>query len=266
MKKSQIFLIGGLVCILAGIFILVFLGTEPDSKTPLSEGTTSIEGSLGYPSEGIPDDLKVCALEKETEEEHCTLEKKEDEKYVYGVGYELSLPSGEYFVKASRPDAEAFKGVYTEYVECGMEEGCRSHKPILVQVSDGESQEGVDVLDWQQFPEKLEVSSAKEEIELETPEPFQVVKSPISVSGQARGSWFFEADFPLRVENKEGELVTSTFVTTTEEWMTEEFVSFKKDIDYEHPSAGYSYLILEKANPSGLPENSDELRIPVYLR
>ena len=45
--------------------------------------------------------------------------------------------------------------------------------------------------------------------------------------------------------------------------MTKDFVPFKAELEFSLPSTETGVLILEKDNPSGLPENDDELRIPI---
>lgn len=45
--------------------------------------------------------------------------------------------------------------------------------------------------------------------------------------------------------------------------MTEEFVPFEAKIEFEILATSKGVLILEKDNPSGLPENDDQLRVPV---
>ena len=46
-------------------------------------------------------------------------------------------------------------------------------------------------------------------------------------------------------------------------WMTEDFVPFKAEIEFKAPSGKKGALILEKDNPSGLSEYDDALRVPV---
>ncbi len=50
------------------------------------------------------------------------------------------------------------------------------------------------------------------------------------------------------------------------EWMTEDFVPFSASLRFAVPSTPKGKLVLEKDNPSGLPENADELIIPVYFK
>ncbi len=45
--------------------------------------------------------------------------------------------------------------------------------------------------------------------------------------------------------------------------MTAEFVPFRAVLTFAAPATERGTLVLEKDNPSGLPENADELRIPI---
>ena len=45
--------------------------------------------------------------------------------------------------------------------------------------------------------------------------------------------------------------------------MTENFVPFEGTLTFTAPTSGKGTLVLEKDNPSGLPEHADELRMPV---
>lgn len=102
-----------------------------------------------------------------------------------------------------------------------------------------------------------------EMVQVRTPQPGQVVESPLRVEGEARGMWFFEASFPVTLLFEDGSVVAEHYALTADEWMTEEFVSFSSDITFSHPGEGSGWLVLERANPSGLPAQDDELRVPV---
>lgn len=105
-------------------------------------------------------------------------------------------------------------------------------------------------------------------IQVAEPQSGQVVSSPLEVSGKARGYWFFEASFPMEIINADGMIVGQSFATAEGEWMTEEFVDFTGEIEYEPGldiSGTSGFLILRKDNPSGLPENDDYLAIPIIF-
>ncbi|MCR4279918.1 MAG: Gmad2 immunoglobulin-like domain-containing protein [Candidatus Komeilibacteria bacterium] len=103
-------------------------------------------------------------------------------------------------------------------------------------------------------------------VRLHNPRPLTRVQSPLTISGEARGNWFFEASFPIELQDANGATIKEDFIMTSEEWMTENFVSFEKQITFTAPQTDTGFLILHKDNPSGLPENEDELRILVRFR
>jgi len=102
-------------------------------------------------------------------------------------------------------------------------------------------------------------------IVLDTPRPGQVISSPIVIQGKARGNWYFEASFPARLIDANGQVLGTMPIQATGEWMTTEFVPFTTTMDFTTPSTKTGTLILQKDNPSGLPEHDDELRIPVVF-
>lgn len=102
-------------------------------------------------------------------------------------------------------------------------------------------------------------------VRIAEPRPNTSVSGSVQIRGEARGPWFFEASFPVKLLNDQNEVIASSIATAEGEWMTEEFVPFTSELSVPESATGKGTLVLEKDNPSGLPENADELRIPVYL-
>ena len=100
-------------------------------------------------------------------------------------------------------------------------------------------------------------------IQLDNPEPDQTIKSPVTLVGQARGYWYFEASFPARMYDANGKELGVVVVQAQDEWMTEDFVPFNTVFNFQKPTTTTGTLVLEKDNPSGLPENDAQLRVPV---
>lgn len=96
-----------------------------------------------------------------------------------------------------------------------------------------------------------------------SPRPNDILTSPFAVEGEARGVWFFEASFPIRLYDGEGNEITVTVAQAQDDWMTEEFVPFRATLQFIPPATKTGMLIFEKDNPSGLSEHSDELRMPI---
>ncbi len=97
----------------------------------------------------------------------------------------------------------------------------------------------------------------------EAPQPGDIISSPVSISGTARGIWFFEGSFPAELRDDEGNTLGNGIMHSVGNWMTEEFVPFVGALDFKMPKGKHGKLILKRDNPSGLPENEDALIIPV---
>ncbi len=112
------------------------------------------------------------------------------------------------------------------------------------------------------------------------PSKNSVISSPLKVTGTAPGTWYFEASFPIVLVNWDGLIIAQGYATAQTDWMTPEQVPFDGTIEFtdilpltkeiEDPNSLQSFmkkgtLILQKDNPSGLPENDDALEIPVLF-
>jgi len=108
-------------------------------------------------------------------------------------------------------------------------------------------------------------------IRLTSPLPNAEVTSPLTITGEARGNWYFEASFPVMLTDWDGKILAEGFATAHGEWMTTDFVPFTATITFATADISGQYanrgtLILKKDNPSGLPEHDDALEIPVVLK
>ncbi|MEF8846849.1 MAG: Gmad2 immunoglobulin-like domain-containing protein [Candidatus Paceibacterota bacterium] len=410
-----------LIAVIAGIAVYRYKNVEqvsvPEDSSPVSTTTKGlIQGSMSYPSEQIPEDVKVCAENVATGERYCTEERLQDEKYKYGVGYQLKLPVGSYFVESIREDTGSnYQAYYSEHVNCEPKIECDSHKPLVVKVVAGEEKAGIDPIDWSNFdktndlaeweiyrneeydfqirhpeqwqvkkqanevlfgeekegtlktglkviyyksyedlPGGSEISSLRDwyeslqggetmedakvgledydatliknykplgvtklitnyfvedegfyriqsevpsastediesdfdykqtfnymlstfklrateqrEIRVEAPQSNQMISSPLAVKGEAHGSWYFEGSFPVELKDAGGNSLARKSIQAQGDWMTEDFVPFEVELSFETPQTATGTLILEKANPSGLPENVDQREIPVKFK
>jgi hypothetical protein len=105
------------------------------------------------------------------------------------------------------------------------------------------------------------------EVVVDVPTPGTIVTSPITVSGKAPGSWFFEATAGLRVLNKDKKVVAQSFVHTEDDWMTTTRATFTGTSSFPVSLKGQSgYIEVAKDNPSGLPENDQSVLVPVLFR
>ena len=100
-------------------------------------------------------------------------------------------------------------------------------------------------------------------IRISEPRPNAVITSPLVIKGMARGNWFFEASFPVKLYDGNGEELARGVAQAKGSWMTTEFVPFEATLSFTMPTTTKGTLLLDKDNPSGLPENEDALRVPV---
>jgi len=91
------------------------------------------------------------------------------------------------------------------------------------------------------------------------------VASPLTITGQARGWWFFEASFPVVVIDDRGRNLATGIAQAQSDWMTEDFVPFKVTLNFTS-STESGKIILQRDNPSGLPENDAEVIVPVKFK
>ena len=129
---------------------------------------------------------------------------------------------------------------------------------------------------WWQFrplqPAVVDTGNAAQKaglIRLASPLPNATVSSPLTITGEARGYWYFEASFPVVLVDWDGRIIAQGIATAKDEWMTEEFVPFEATLTFTADPNVYSNrgaLILQKDNPSGLPEYDDALEIPVVIK
>lgn len=104
-----------------------------------------------------------------------------------------------------------------------------------------------------------------ENVNVSFPLPNATVPKTFTVIGEARGTWYFEASFPVQVRDPGNNLVGQGIAQAGANWMTTEFVPFSASVTVTGYS-GPADLVLIKDNPSGLPENDDAVFFPVVVQ
>lgn len=120
----------------------------------------------------------------------------------------------------------------------------------------------------QQIPSATITNNKADLIRLDNPRPGQIISSPFTISGQARGNWFFEASFPVILTDRDGKIIAQGIAQAKSDWMTTEFVPFGATLTFAVDKNIYNTqgsLILKKDNPSGLSQNDDALEIPIIF-
>lgn len=115
-------------------------------------------------------------------------------------------------------------------------------------------------------PKATYSNASSERIVVDLPKPGEAVASTFTVVGKARGGWYFESSFPLRVLSSTGSLLKEMPVQADGEWMTAEFVPFSETVTLPADYKGAAILILKNDNPSGLPENDASISIPITIQ
>lgn len=119
---------------------------------------------------------------------------------------------------------------------------------------------------------QAQIDAKADVIKVTAPAGMSVINNPLTITGEARGTWFFEASAPITLVDWDGKIIAEGAITADGEWMTTEFVPFTASLDFASPyTEGQpefmkrGSLIFKKDNPSGLPENDDALEIPVLF-
>jgi len=102
-------------------------------------------------------------------------------------------------------------------------------------------------------------------VKIYTPGINDTLVSPVIVMGEVPGNWSFEASFPIKILDAKGNVVAKASAQLLGEWMTTRLVPFSAKLIYTMAASGNGVLLLQKDNPSGLPENNDTVSIPIHL-
>lgn len=99
---------------------------------------------------------------------------------------------------------------------------------------------------------------------VDTPLPHSIVRSPLTISGKARGTWYFEASAPFFLLDASGAVIANGHITAEGDWMTTDFVPFTATLTFIVPTTSATgTLVLKNDNPSGDPTKDKRLEIPV---
>lgn len=113
----------------------------------------------------------------------------------------------------------------------------------------------------------ISVNEKSDLIVVDTPISGATLNSPTSINGKARGQWFFEASFPIELQDLQGNVLETVVAQAEGEWMTTDFVPFTASLLFTKPSSPMqALLVFKKDNPSGLPEHDDSIKIPVTIQ
>lgn len=95
------------------------------------------------------------------------------------------------------------------------------------------------------------------------PELGATITSPVTVTGQAPGTWFFEAVLQFEILSDDGGVVGEEIFVTDEMWMTEDLLDFSLEIEFDSPDANLGFIKVIKHDVSDIPRNKNFFYWPI---
>jgi hypothetical protein len=108
-------------------------------------------------------------------------------------------------------------------------------------------------------------NATSDQIRITQPAPGSVTGKTFTISGQARGTWYFEASFPVAVLDKDGKTLVTIPAQAKGDWMTTDFVPYSVQVTVPQSYIGPATIVLHKDNPSGLSENDASMSVPITI-
>lgn len=111
------------------------------------------------------------------------------------------------------------------------------------------------------------VSSKGDVVLVLDPDSGDTIGCGVTVMGTVPSSWVFEDNFPISVEDPEGNDVMAGYAKSYGDSMSQDKVDFSGSIKCIGVNcySGDVFLVIHKENPSGLTENDDSVRIPLIM-
>lgn len=108
------------------------------------------------------------------------------------------------------------------------------------------------------------VSNDEGNIILDTLKFGDTIKSPFVITGKARGSWYFEGSFPVKLLDSVSDVPLALQpATALADWMTNDWVPFSVTLRFATPTTATGTLFFIKNNPSGDPANAAAYQVPI---
>lgn len=101
------------------------------------------------------------------------------------------------------------------------------------------------------YVEKIATGDLSLLIRVASPVSGALVSSPISFSGTARGTWYFEASFPVVALDSKGNEIGRGIAQAKGDWMTSNFVPFEGTLTLDSTPTPTGTIVFKKDNPSG---------------
>lgn len=109
------------------------------------------------------------------------------------------------------------------------------------------------------------VSTSNNPVRLFSPRSGEATSTPVTIQGEAIGSWFFEASFPVQLVDQNGAVLAQAPAQAEGNWMTADYVPFTVVLPFIVDATTSATLVLKNDNPSGDPAREQKMSIPLTL-
>lgn len=100
--------------------------------------------------------------------------------------------------------------------------------------------------------------------------PGDKITSPLKITGESGGGWFFEGSFPVDLVDWDGRIIATGIAEAKGDWMTTSFVPFEAELTFAKPAnltnqdyAKRGAIIFRKDNPSDKRELDKAYELPI---
>ncbi|MBX4199093.1 Gmad2 immunoglobulin-like domain-containing protein [Candidatus Parcubacteria bacterium] len=93
------------------------------------------------------------------------------------------------------------------------------------------------------------------------------ITSPLTVTGRAKGGWYFEASAPVMVIDTNGKVLGRGTITAQGDWMQATgTVPFTGTIVFSGNTSNEGAVVFMNDNPSGLEANARYYAVPIFFK
>lgn len=117
------------------------------------------------------------------------------------------------------------------------------------------------------YIDRLNIDNKKYKLEarITNPTPNALIVNPIKVKGSALNYWFFEGTAQLTIVDSTGKTVGYGSANALTDWMADGQIEFESTINFNTTDT-IGKIILSNDNPSGFPERSKAIEIPIRFK
>lgn len=109
------------------------------------------------------------------------------------------------------------------------------------------------------------VAITTDDIKVTKPLSNETISNTFILEGEARGQWFFEAVFPVKIVDEKGNELGHGQAEALGDWMKDDFVPFRAAINFAPGNLSQGSLVLLSNDPSGLGK-LQEIKMPVKFK